>query len=85
MERRMSDYDDEKAIADLDKAFDLLTVDPAAEAQFQQMKKRDADWKRTNPDSYKEDMANMCRDMFGERWEIEYQAMLREEFPQEFD
>jgi hypothetical protein len=79
----MSDYDDKKVIADLDKSFDLLTTDPLAEAQYQNLKLKDEDWKRTNPDSYKEDMKNMCRAMFGDHWEIEYDAMLREEFPHE--
>jgi len=29
-------------------------------------------------------MENMCKQMFGEKWQIEYEAMLREEFPEEF-
>lgn len=79
----MSDYDEKKTIADLDKAFDLLTVDPLSEAQHQRMKLKDEDWKRTNPESYKQDMKKMCQEMFGDRWELEYDAMLREEFPDE--
>lgn len=75
--------EDDKALAELDKNFDLLTSDPRSEAAYEMMKKRDEEWKQRDPEGYKKDMENMCKDMCGENWEAEYQALLREEFPDE--
>ena len=38
-----------------------------------------------DPDGFKKDMEKMCKAMFGDNWEVEYNAMLREEFPEEFE
>ena len=76
--------DDDKTLAELDKDFSLLTTDPRSEAAYEMMKKRDQDWKEKDPEGYKKDMENMCKEMCGEHWEAEYEALLREEFPEEF-
>lgn len=76
--------DDDKALAELDKSFSLLTTDPYSEAAYEMMKKRDHEWKQKDPEGYKKDMENMCKEMCGENWEAEYDALLREEFPEEY-
>ena len=80
----MSNTDDEKIRAELDKSFNLLTTDPLSEAEHEKLKARDREWKKDDPEAYKKDMENMCKAMFGNDWEMEYTAMLREEFPEEF-
>jgi hypothetical protein len=79
----MTDHDDDKALAELDKAFDLMTRDPLSQALYEERKVKDEQWKRTDPDGYKKDMEKMCRNMFGDGWRTEYDAMLREEFPED--
>jgi hypothetical protein len=56
-----------------------------AEAQYEERRKKEQEWKKRDPEGYKKDMEKLCRDMFGDRWEIEYKAMLKEEFPEEFE
>jgi len=80
----MSNSDEKKALEDLEKSFNLLTTDPVSEAAYDRSKGRDKEWKEKDPDGYKKDLENMCREMFGDKWEVEYKAMLREEFPEEF-
>jgi len=80
----MAKHDQDKTITELDEAFNLITVDPLSQSYYEQTKARERDWKRTDPEGYKKDMEKMCRTMFGDQWEIEYEAMLREEFPEEF-
>lgn len=79
----MTHSDDENYVDELDKSFRLLVTDPAAEAAHEQMKARDREWKERDPEGYKKDMEQMCRQMFGDNWKPEYDAMLREEFPEE--
>jgi len=81
----MTQSDDEKILAELNKGFDMLTTDPASEAQYVELKGRDEEWKKKDPDGFKKDMEKMCKAMFGDNWEVEYNAMLREEFPEEFE
>lgn len=76
--------DDDKALEELDKNFDLLTSDPQSVALYETMKKRDEEWKKIDPEGYKKDMENMCKEMCGENWEAEYELLLREEFPEDF-
>jgi hypothetical protein len=76
--------DDDKALAELDKNFDLLTTDPRSEAAYGMMKRRDKEWKEEDPEGYKKDMENMCKEMCGDNWEAEYDAFLREEFPEDY-
>lgn len=80
----MTEHDKDKTMAELDEAFNLLNVDLVAQSQYERIKARDRDWKRADPEGYKADLEKMCRAMFGGQWEIEYDAMLREEFPEEF-
>jgi hypothetical protein len=77
--------EEEKIRAELEKGFGLLTTDPMSEARQEELKARDKDWKKNDPDGYKKDMEKMCKAMFGDAWEVEYDAMLREEFPEEFE
>jgi hypothetical protein len=81
----MTQSDDEKIRAELNKGFDMLTTDPASEARYEELKGRDEEWKKKDPGGFKKDMDKMCKAMFGDRWEVEYNAMLREEFPEEFE
>ncbi len=71
-------------LAELDEAFSLLNRNPAMEAACKEARDRDKQWKKRDPEGYKKDMEDMCKQMFGEKWQIEYEAMLREEFPEEF-
>ena len=80
----MSGYDEKKALEELEKGFRLLVTDPVSEAAHEQLKKRDLEWKERDPEGYKKDMEKMCKKMFGDQWRIEYEAMLQEEFPEEF-
>jgi len=80
----MAEHDEDRSIAEIDKAFNLMTVDPLSQAFHEKAKAKDRDWKNSAPEAYKKDMEKMCRTMFGDQWEIEYEAMLREEFPDEF-
>jgi len=80
----MAEHDEDKSIAEIDKAFNLMTVDPLSQAFHEKAKAKDRDWKNSDPESYKKELEKMCRTMFGDQWEIEYEAMLREEFPEEF-
>ena len=81
----MTQSDDEKILAELNKGFDMLTTDPASEARYEELRGRDEEWKKKDPDGFKKDMEKMCKAMFGDKWEVEYNAMLREEFPEEFE
>lgn len=78
----MPDRDDD-ILKDLDKSFNMLKTDPASEAAYETLKSKDLEWKLNDPDGYKKDMENMCKEMFGDKWEVEYKAMLAEEFPEE--
>jgi hypothetical protein len=78
----MSQAPDEKELAQLDEDFKLLLADAKGRAAHDGLKLRDKEWKEKDPESYKQDMADMCKAMFGERWEVEYKAMLLEEFPE---
>lgn len=78
------DDNEDKARQEIDRGFDLLLGNPQAEGAYEIMKNREREWKERDPVGYKKDMEDMCKEMFGERWEVEYQAMLREEFPEEF-
>jgi hypothetical protein len=76
---------DSKDLAELDKSFNLLAGNTKAGLEYEQLKLKDDVWKRTDPEGYKKDMEDMCKSMFGDTWEIEYAAMLREELPEEFE
>lgn len=78
-------HDDDKAIEDLDRSFGLLLDKPSAAVEHERMKRNDREWKEKDPIGYKRDMEAMCKEMFGDRWLVEYEAMLREEFPEEFE
>ncbi len=75
--------DEMKDLAELDKSFSLLAGNTKAGLEYEQLKLKDDMWKRTDPKGYRKDMEDMCKAMFGEAWETEYKAMLREEFPDE--
>lgn len=80
----MGKSNDDKTMAELDEAFNLLTSTPKEQAEYEKHQAEQLNWKMTDPEGYKKDMEQMCRDMFGDKWEVEYQALLREEFPEEF-
>jgi hypothetical protein len=71
-------------LAEIDEALSLLNRKKGMEAACKEARDRDKEWKERDPEGYKKDMENMCKQMFGEKWQIEYEAMLREEFPEEF-
>lgn len=74
--------DDE--LAEIDEAINLLNRNRGMEAACKEARDRDKQWKERDPETYKKDMEKMCKQMFGDKWQIEYEAMLREEFPEEF-
>jgi len=74
--------DDE--LAEIDEAFTLMNRNRGVGAACKEARDRDKQWKERDPEGYKKDMKNMCKQMFGEKWQIEYEAMLREEFAEEF-
>lgn len=80
----MTTKDKDKISAEIDDAFNLMTVDALSQGRYERTKTQDREWKKNDPEGYKKDMEKMCRTMFGDGWEIEYEAMLREEFPEEF-
>ncbi|MBI4965919.1 MAG: hypothetical protein HY913_21755 [Desulfomonile tiedjei] len=71
-------------LAEIDEAFGLLHQKRSMETVCNEAKDRDKEWKQRDPEGYKKDMENMCRQMFGEKWQVEYETMLRGEFPEEF-
>ena len=77
--------DDDGSFADLDKSFQLLSGNIEAGIQHEHQKMQDRLWKETDPEGYKKDMERMCKAMFGDNWQPEYEAMLKEEFPEEFE
>lgn len=81
----MSDQENLKALEDLEKSFRILESSPEQEFAADMKRKRDEEWKRDDPDGYRKDLERMCKEMFGDTWEIEYQAMLREEFPEQYE
>ncbi len=81
----MSDSDKKQSMEELDKAFDLLSKRPVTRTPGHTVALRDdKEWKLTDPEGYKKDMQAMCKEMFGDNWQVEYEAMLKEEFPEEF-
>ncbi|MEW6532619.1 MAG: hypothetical protein AB1473_17445 [Thermodesulfobacteriota bacterium] len=81
----MATKDDEKSLGELDKGFEMLGLSASARVACEELKARDKLWKQRDPEGFKADLRKMCQDMFGDRWLIEYEAMLREEFPEEFE
>lgn len=81
----MGNSDQDNGFAGIQESFRLLNDPALGEYEHQEHKRRDREWKLNDPDGYKKDMEQMCKEMFGDKWEEEYQAMLREEFPEEFD
>lgn len=75
---------EDREAADLDKSFQMLSGDLKAGLMQEEIRNRDEEWKAEDPEGYKKDMAQMCKHIFGDRWRTEYDAMLREEFPEEF-
>ncbi len=81
----MSDNEDHKGLDEIEQAFQMMSAhSDKAGVAFEQLKRDDAEWKARDPEGYKKDMEEMCKSMFGDDWEAEYTAMLREEFPEEF-
>jgi hypothetical protein len=81
---KMSKSDVEKELAELEKSFAILGRDAKAAAGQEIQRVRDEEWKTRDPEGYKKDMEKMCKEMLGENWRPTYEAMLREEFPEEF-
>ena len=79
----MSDHSDDTDIKALDDAFGLLGSPAQMKRASEAVGRDDREWKASDPESYKKDMEEMCKAMFGDDWEAQYQAMLREEFPEE--
>ncbi len=80
----MSTSDWEKDLAELEKSFAMLGLNNKASEAYQIRKAGDEQWKVRDPEGYKKDMENMCKAVLGDDWLPAYEAMLREEFPEEF-
>lgn len=74
--------DDEKFTAEIDEGFKILSEGTSIEAARREFISSKQSWKDNDPDSFKKDMEEMCKKIFGDQWEAEYQAMLQEEFPE---
>jgi hypothetical protein len=79
----MTVSDDEKWAAQIDEAFNLVGKPTALEVARREFLSVKENWKTGEPESFKKDMEEMCKKIFGDEWEAEYQAMLKEEFPEE--
>jgi len=75
----------DKTLEELDKDFDLLLTKPSSAVNVERMKRDSKEWKLKDPVGYKKDMENMCKEMLGDAWLAEYEALLREEFPEEVE
>lgn len=76
--------DEDKELAELDTSFNLMVGDIKAGVEYERIKLKDKTWKESDPEGFKKDMEKMCKDMFHDNWQIEYEAMLKQEFPEEF-
>jgi len=79
----MTVSDDKKAMAELDEGFQMLGRDVSLEMARRHSIEAKEKWKATDPESFKKDMEEMCRKIFGDQWRVEYELMLKEEFPEE--
>jgi hypothetical protein len=80
----MTDNDERKDIAEIDEALALLARPSLTDPRRSELRREKEEWKATDPEGYKKDMEKMCKDMFGDTWQSEYESMLREEFPEDF-
>ena len=81
----MSSSDEDNELEGIEEGLRLLNDPGHGNYEHEQRKRREEEWKLNDPDGYKKDMELMCREMFGDDWELEYEAMVREEFPDEFE
>ncbi len=81
----MTHSEDDSPLGLLDQSLDMLTRRGRCLEAHREIKQRDLEWKITDPVGYKKDLEEMCRKIFGDQWEAQYQLLLREEFPEEFD
>ena len=79
----MTSPDDEKILAQIDEGFSLLGEKASLEVARRDFFAAKEDWKAKDPEGYKKDMEEMCKKIFGDRWQTEYELMLKEEFPQD--
>ena len=79
----MTAQDDENISAEIDEALGMLGRPTSIEVARRDFTAAKQDWKTKDPESYKKDMEEMCRKIFGDNWEVEYQLMLKEEFPED--
>jgi hypothetical protein len=77
----MTISDDEKLAAEIDEGLKILGQGSSIEVVRREFRSVKQKWKESDPDSFKQDMEEMCKKIFGDQWEGEYQAMLKEEFP----
>jgi hypothetical protein len=81
----MPKRDDDNSFDELDKGFEMLGRSARARVAYEELKARDKLWKQRDPEGFKADLRKMCQEMFGDTWLVEYEAMLRQEFPEEFE
>ena len=79
----MSNREDDVQNKELDEAFDLLGTPAQMKRAHEIVGRNDKEWKTSDPESYKKDMEEMCKAMFGENWQTEYELMVKEEFSEE--
>jgi len=79
----MTVSDDEKALAEIDEGFQMLGREVSLEMARRHSIDAKENWKTNDPESFKKDMEEMCRKIFGDQWRAEYDLMLKEEFPEE--
>ena len=79
----MSNKDDDTGMKEIDEAFNLLGTPAQMKRVHEVVRRNDKEWKTKDPESYKKDMEEMCKAMFGKNWKAEYELMIKEEFPEE--
>jgi hypothetical protein len=78
----MTESDYEKLAAEIDEGLKILGQGSSMEVVRREFLSVKQTWKESDPESFKQDMEEMCKKIFGDQWEAEYQAMLKEEFPE---
>jgi hypothetical protein len=74
---------DGKSFDDIDEGFRMLSEKTSLEASRRDFIEVKQDWKTKDPEGYKKDMEEMCKKIFGDQWQFEYELMLKEEFPED--
>lgn len=79
----MTAPDDKNLPDEIDEGLKMVGQPTSLELARRDFAAAKQDWKTNDPESYKKDMEEMCKKMFGDQWKAEYALMLKEEFPED--